>query len=129
MEQTVDDVVIIANGRLVGQGADGVTCTARRRRSSRTTDRERLAGALRVADVTSAPGDDDTASPPTRHRPAPRIGDVALRAGLPIYELRATRADLEALFFELTEGTNRNRAWRAAPTRGGCRHRHRKGRT
>ncbi len=36
------------------------------------------------------------------------IGDVALRAGLPIYELKGATTDLEALFFELTEGTNRN---------------------
>ena len=36
------------------------------------------------------------------------VGDVALRAGLPIYELRKAGTDLEALFFELTEGTNRN---------------------
>ena len=36
------------------------------------------------------------------------VGDVALRAGLPIYGLERQRADLEALFFELTEGTNRN---------------------
>ena len=33
---------------------------------------------------------------------------IALRAGLPIYGLEARRADLEGLFFELTEGTNRN---------------------
>ena len=36
------------------------------------------------------------------------IGDVALRAGLPVHELRHSTTDLEALFFELTEGTNRN---------------------
>ena len=38
------------------------------------------------------------------------VSDVALRAGLPIYGLEPKRADLEALFFELTEGTNRNEA-------------------
>ena len=36
--------------------------------------------------------------------------DVALRAGLPIYGLQPRKADPEALFFELTEGTNRNEA-------------------
>ena len=36
------------------------------------------------------------------------VGDVALRAGLPVHELRALEADLEATFFSLTEGTNRN---------------------
>ena len=36
------------------------------------------------------------------------IGEVAHAAGLPIWELREKEADLEALFFQLTEGTNRN---------------------
>ncbi|HET7822805.1 MAG TPA: ABC transporter ATP-binding protein, partial [Ornithinibacter sp.] len=43
------------------------------------------------------------------------VGDVALRAGLPIYGLEPKRADLEALFFELTEGTNRNETPGGAP--------------
>ena len=36
------------------------------------------------------------------------VGDVALRAGVPVHELRPLAADLEQLFFSLTEGTNRN---------------------
>jgi ABC-2 type transport system ATP-binding protein len=80
----------------------------------RTSDRERLAGALRVADVTSTPGDDDTLVADTTDLRL--VGDVALRAGLPIYGLEPKRADLEALFFELTEGTNRNETPGGAPT-------------
>ena len=72
----------------------------------RTSDAGRLAGALRVADVTSSPGDDGTLIADTTDLRL--IGDVALRAGLPVYELRHATTDLEALFFELTEGTNRN---------------------
>jgi ABC-2 type transport system ATP-binding protein len=72
----------------------------------RTSDPQRLAGALRVADVTSAPGVDGTLVADTTDLRL--IGDVALRAGLPIYGLETRKADLEALFFELTEGTNRN---------------------
>ncbi len=37
-----------------------------------------------------------------------RVGDTALAAGLPVWELRPQRADLEELFLSLTEGTNRN---------------------
>ena len=37
-----------------------------------------------------------------------RVGEVALDAGLPIWELKRREADLETLFFQLTEGTNRN---------------------
>ena len=36
------------------------------------------------------------------------VGDVALRAGLPVHGLEPKRTDLEELFFELTAGTNRN---------------------
>jgi ABC-2 type transport system ATP-binding protein len=104
--QTADDVVIIANGRLVRSGpwaelhgTPGAVV--------RTSDREALAGALRIADVTSSPGDDDTLVADTTDLRL--VGDVALRAGLPIYGLEAKRADLEALYFELTEGTDRNR--------------------
>ena len=120
VEQTVDEVVIIANGRLVRAGAmselHGTPGAV-----IRTSDRERLAGALRVADVTSAPGDDDTLVADTTDLRL--VGDVALRAGLPIYGLEPKRADLEALFFELTEGTNRNELARGRAPRGGCRDR------
>src|SRR5688500_1873889 len=100
VEQTVDEVVIIANGRLVRAGAmsgqhggPGAVVP--------TADPERLAGALRVDDVTSTPGADGSRVADTADLRL--IGDVALRAGLPIYGLEARRADLEALFFELTE--------------------------
>ena len=62
VEQTVDEVVIIANGRLVRagsmaelHGSPGALV--------RTSDAARLAGALRVADVTSTPGPTDRSSP------------------------------------------------------------------
>ena len=105
VEQTVDDVVIIANGRLVRSGPmaqlRGAPSTI-----VRTSDADQLAGALRVADVTSTPGrDGELVAETTDMR---LVGDVALRAGLPVWELRPRRADLEALYFELTEGTNRN---------------------
>ena len=72
----------------------------------KTSDAGRLAGALRVADVTSTIDADGTLLADTTDLRL--IGDVALRAGLPIYGLQPSKADLEALFFQLTEGTNRN---------------------
>jgi ABC-2 type transport system ATP-binding protein len=104
VEQTVDDVVIISNGRLVKQGpmadlhGDAKTIV-------RTSDLDALAGALRVADVTTEQQDGALYADTADLR---LIGDVALRAGLPVYELRHATTDLEALFFQLTEGTNRN---------------------
>ncbi|XVX21339.1 ABC transporter ATP-binding protein [Actinomycetota bacterium] len=105
VEQTVDDVVIISNGRLVKQGTIA-QLHGRPKLEVRTTDRERLAGALRIADVTS---EDLGADGLIAHTDDLRlVGDVALRAGLPVYELKAKQTDLESLFFELTEGQNRN---------------------
>jgi ABC-2 type transport system ATP-binding protein len=105
VEQTVDDVVIISNGRLVSQGAMS-DLHGEAKSLVRTSDRDALAGALRVADITSA-GEGDGAllvdSGDLR-----LIGEVALRAGLPVHELRHASTDLEALFFSLTEGQNRN---------------------
>jgi ABC-2 type transport system ATP-binding protein len=114
VEQTVDEVVIIANGRLVRQGAMA-ELRGGRGALVRTSDPERLAGALRVADVTSTPGPDGALVADSVDLRL--IGDVALRAGLPIYGLEARRADLEGLFFELTEGTNRNETPGAPPER------------
>src|SRR6476620_5875932 len=83
VEQTVDDVVIISNGKLVQQGPMA-SLHGDARSLVRTADRD---GALLV----------DTGD-------LRLIGDVALRAGLPVYELRHAGTDLEALYFSLTEG-------------------------
>jgi ABC-2 type transport system ATP-binding protein len=104
VEQTVDDVVIISNGRLVSQGAMA-DLHGESRSLVRTSDVGALAGALRVSDLTSTEQDGALLVDSGDLR---LIGDVALRAGLPVYELRSLTTDLEALFFELTEGTNRN---------------------
>jgi ABC-2 type transport system ATP-binding protein len=104
VEQTVDDVVIISNGRLVSQGAMA-DLHGESRTLVRTSDLGALAGALRVSDLTSTEQDGALMVDSGDLR---LIGDVALRAGLPVYELRSLTTDLEALFFELTEGTNRN---------------------
>ncbi len=105
VEQTVDDVVIIANGRLVKQGPmaalhGGAQAVVR------TSDAGSLVGALRVADVLSTPQEDGSILVDSGDLRL--VGEVALRAGLPIYELRTATTDLEATFFALTEGTNRN---------------------
>ncbi len=105
VEQTVDDVIIIANGALVRSGPIAELHGTAGAIVS-TSDPQRLAGALRVADVTSTVNEDGTLVADTTDLRI--VGDVALQAGLPIYGLAPKRADLEALFFELTEGTNRN---------------------
>ncbi len=105
IEQTVDDVIIVANGKLVREGTVG---ELRGNATSlvRTSDADSLVGALRVADVTAHVQDDGGIVAETDDLRL--VGDVALRAGVPIHELRPLAADLEQLFFSLTEGTNRN---------------------
>jgi ABC-2 type transport system ATP-binding protein len=107
VEQTVDDVVIIANGTLVKQGAmadlgGGSGALVR------TPDPAALAGVLARAlgGVGSEPAEDGLLFVHSTDLQA--IGDAALAAGLPVWELRRREADLEALFFELTDGRNRN---------------------
>lgn len=105
VEQTVDDVVIISNGRLVREGPIG-SLRGNATALVRTSDPDLLVGALRVADVTATRGEDGLVVADTEDLRL--IGDVALRAGVPVHELRHNAADLEQLFFSLTEGTNRN---------------------
>jgi ABC-2 type transport system ATP-binding protein len=103
--QTVDDVVIIANGRLVREGSmaelSGAGSTV-----VRTSDAGALASALEQAGLATTPGSDGRLL--VQSTDLRLVGDTALRAGLPVWELRQQHADLEDLFLSLTEGTNRN---------------------
>lgn len=105
VEQTVDDVVIIANGKLIRQGAIGDlptehVCTVR------TSEPRQLIAALTTSGLQASEVD---GSIQVVGRDLVRIGDVAFRAGLPIHELRTNENDLEKLFFELTSAEgNRN---------------------
>jgi ABC-2 type transport system ATP-binding protein len=105
VEQTVDDVVIIANGKLIRQGA--ITDLPTEHVSTvRTSQTQLLIQALTASGLKATELD---GSIQVIGRDLVRIGDIALSAGLPIHELRANENDLEKLFFELTsdEG-NRN---------------------
>ncbi|GAB3995784.1 ABC transporter ATP-binding protein [Nocardioides marmoraquaticus] len=103
--QTVDDVVIIANGRLVQQGTMAELDGDPTVRVS-TSDPAALAAALHDRGFASSAAGEHTLSVQV---PDPRVvGEIAFSFGLPVWELSAQRADLEALYFSLTEGTNRN---------------------
>ena len=105
VEQTVDDVVIIANGKLIRQGAISDLPTEHVS-TVRTSEPQQLIAALTTAGLQATAAD---GSIQVIGRDLVRIGDIALRAGLPIHELRANENDLEKLFFELTSAeVNRN---------------------
>ncbi|MFN8195203.1 MAG: ATP-binding cassette domain-containing protein [Nocardioidaceae bacterium] len=105
VQQTVDDVLIIANGRLVTQGTMA-ELSGGGGAVVRTADPVALAHALTAAGIPSAPDLEGALVAETHD--LRRVGEVAHAAGLPIWELREKEADLESLFFQLTEGTNRN---------------------
>jgi ABC-2 type transport system ATP-binding protein len=105
VEQTVDDVVIIANGKLIRQGAIGDLPTEHVS-TVRTSEPQKLIQALTASGLQATAVDNGIE---VVGRDLVRIGDIALGAGLPIHELRANENDLEKLFFELTSAEgNRN---------------------
>jgi ABC-2 type transport system ATP-binding protein len=107
VEQTVDDVIIIANGRFIQQGSVADLHGAQRS-IVRTTDAPMLVNALVTAGVQAYATDATTLE--AIGGDMTLVGDIALKYGLPIHGLRSHEADLEALFFELTEAPeNRNR--------------------
>lgn len=106
VEQTVDDIVIIASGRSIAAGpiaslqGDPTVLV-------RTTDPEQLGSVLTAAGMLwdrTEPGALTVKTPDLA-----TVGDLALRAGLPIHELRAMASDLEDLFFRLTESAEQHR--------------------
>ena len=118
VQATVDDVVIISNGRLVKHGPIE-SLQGQASAIVRTTDAAALGEALGRASLTSNRIEDDALQVHTGD--LRQIGDVALAAGLPIYELQAQQQNLEALFFELTsqpQNQNRNLGDGAPPPPG-----------
>ena len=97
--QTVDEVVVLAKGRLIAEttlaelaGHSSVT-------RARTTDATRLADVLLAAGIKVRLVDGTTVE--ARGTDADAVGLAAAGAGLPILELSRHDEDLETLFFDL----------------------------
>ncbi|MFX0538076.1 ABC transporter ATP-binding protein [Ornithinimicrobium sp. Y1847] len=111
VEQTVEDVIIIANGHLVREGTIDELHGEPTARVA-TSNPAALAEALGRAGIGSHPEEGASGQPAVIAETGDlrAVGDVALAAGLPIYELRPMRTDLERLFLQLTESPeHRNR--------------------
>jgi ABC-2 type transport system ATP-binding protein len=105
MEQLADDIVIIAAGRLVRQGAvrEIVDSMASQRYVRvRTPNVDELTKALSELNATVRPNGDGALL--VAGADAPTVGGAALRAGVELHELVAERPDLESVFLELTQG-------------------------
>jgi ABC-2 type transport system ATP-binding protein len=101
VEQTADDVLVLAAGRLV---ATGSLETLRSEAGGggtevRSPDAERLAGLLRGEGMGVTPAGDGVL---VVDGPAARIGEVAAGAGVVLHGLTERRTGLEDLFFRLT---------------------------
>lgn len=107
VEQTVDNVIILANGRLITQG----TINELRGDDTvlvRTPASGDLEEALRRDGLAY---DHRNGALDVKTTDVVRVGELAFRAGIPVHELRLDQTDLEALFFRLTqepENVNRN---------------------
>jgi len=101
IEQTVDDVVIIAGGKSIRQGK--VAALRAEQRVSvrvRTPQVEKLVAALNGTPVRHAGPELIYID----HVDAPFVGKAAFTAGVELHELVAEHSDLEAVFLELTSG-------------------------
>ncbi|HZB48257.1 MAG TPA: ABC transporter ATP-binding protein, partial [Mycobacteriales bacterium] len=112
VQQTADRVVILSQGRLVREGSindleaeSGVTVVVR------SPQVDQLAAALDGAagaarEGSGAAGEVRRSGPDelrVRGLDAAAVGHAAFTAGVELHELRSERADLEQLFFQLTE--------------------------
>jgi ABC-2 type transport system ATP-binding protein len=108
VQQTVDDVVIVARGRLIRQASlaelDDPTT---RRVLVRTPTPDALHAALSAAHLPPAEPDEAGQWRVSGTTPA-AIGAAAFAGGVELHELSAAASDLEHIFLELTNGEGRS---------------------
>ncbi|MHB8329070.1 MAG: ABC transporter ATP-binding protein [Acidimicrobiales bacterium] len=102
--QTVDDVIILAGGRLARQGPlqdllEGAATSVR----VRTPDAERLAGLLSAAGMRARRQGADTVE--ADGTTAQAVGAVMAEHGVVVLEMTSTGESLEDIFFEMTAGS------------------------
>lgn len=110
VQHTVDDVVIIANGKAVRSGPME-DLAGEAKVLARTPNPAALLRALTDRGVSASVDAHADGVVHATTEDLSIVGDTALAAGVALHELRREQADLEALFFELTEtpeNANRN---------------------
>jgi len=104
VEQTVDDVLIMSEGKLLAQGPIAtLTSSAQPVVRVRTPQAEKLEAALRSAGASVTRLGEALA---IRGPSAAQVGDVAHAQGLPVHELLTEQPSLEDLFLQIA-GTRR----------------------
>jgi len=104
VEQTIDQVVIISRGQTMYYGPlEALRKSRQRRVVVLPSDPNALAVALKEAGVGDIqPGQEGWLA--IGGADVRQVGETALRAGVAIYGMHEERADLEQLFFQLTNG-------------------------
>ncbi|GLY88048.1 AAA family ATPase [Actinoallomurus iriomotensis] len=105
VQHTVDQVVIVAGGRLVAAGSlDDLRSRASGRVHVRSPEAGRLTGLLAAAGAMVRPaGPDRLETPPGW---AEHIGLLSAEHRIPLFELREDAPDLEEVFFRLTRAAD-----------------------
>ena len=112
--QTVDDVVVIARGRLAAQGPVAELAAATSTTRIRTPDTELLMAVLARQQITArlvAPGTVEV-----RGADPDRVARIAAAASVIVLELSRHTDNLEDLFFDLTSNRADNRALEVCPS-------------
>jgi ABC-2 type transport system ATP-binding protein len=104
VEQTVDDVVIIAGGRLVRQCPLAELTDQVAHVVVRTPSPDELRAALATHLPRAVVAAEDDGSLNVADAMPEQVGHVAHQAGVELHELRAATSDLERVFLSLTSG-------------------------
>ena len=103
VQQTVDEVVVIARGRLVTQGRLADLESAQASVLVRSPDRDRLAAALREARPAGSVTEEGADAAHVTGWTTAEVGHLAHVCGVELHALADEPGDLERLFLELTK--------------------------
>ena len=107
VQQTVDEIVMIARGRLVVQGRLTELEQAQASVRVRSPERDRLADALREAGGDGTVSEEGVDVLHVTGWTSEAVGHLAHNRGLELHELANEPGDLERLFLQLTQGDPR----------------------
>jgi ABC-2 type transport system ATP-binding protein len=103
VQQTVDEMVVLNQGRLVRQGTLAELDSGPREVLLRTPSPEKLRDALSASPL-DVVGTDESGRLRVRGGTPEQVGRAAFEAGVELHELVAEASHLERVFLELTEG-------------------------
>ncbi|HEX4722066.1 MAG TPA: ATP-binding cassette domain-containing protein, partial [Pseudonocardiaceae bacterium] len=105
VEQTVDQLIIISRGQTMYNGPlEHLRRSQQTRVLVRPSDPEKMLAALRDAGIYNVEPQADGRLAVAGGVPSEQIADLALKAGVSVYGIEEERANLEQLYFSLTQG-------------------------